>query len=373
MSEYQYYEFRAIDRPLTETQKAKVSALSSRAHVTSHSASFVYNYGDFGGDPEQLMKDYFDAMLYIANWGSRRLMFRIPRSVIDTKRIGLYCISEEIAKIEAKESVILDLNFDDEELTEWTEGEGWLDELVGLREELIQGDYRVLYLAWLKAAPNASAVEDIDEDTLEPPVPPGLNQLSSALKAFVEFLGIDEAMLVVAAQKSENRKQESLQLEEWVEKLPIKEQHDFLIRLSRGEHSLSILLNRRLHELATEAQPPKEGTDTEQRTISELIQGAEEWRKRKQEEKRRKAELARKRRLEELSTKESQVWQQVEALIEEKKPKSYDSAIVLLKDLQDLAEYRGKIEEFQKRVAEIQQTYSNRPGLRDRLRRAKLI
>ena len=51
-SEYQYYEFRAIDRPLTETQKSKISALSSRARVTSHTASFVYNYGDFKGNPE---------------------------------------------------------------------------------------------------------------------------------------------------------------------------------------------------------------------------------------------------------------------------------------------------------------------------------
>ena len=33
MSEYQYYEFRTIDRPLTEAQKLKISALSSRAHV----------------------------------------------------------------------------------------------------------------------------------------------------------------------------------------------------------------------------------------------------------------------------------------------------------------------------------------------------
>ena len=55
MSEYQYYEFRAIDRPLTGRQKASVSALSSRAYVTSHAASFVYNYGDFRGDPEKLM------------------------------------------------------------------------------------------------------------------------------------------------------------------------------------------------------------------------------------------------------------------------------------------------------------------------------
>lgn len=174
MSEYQYYEFRAIDRPLTETQKSKISALSSRAHVTSHVAFFVYNYGDF----------------------------------------------------------------------------------------------RVLYLAWLKAAENALGGEDIDGDTLEPPVPPGLNQLSDALKTFVSFLEIDDAMLVVAAQKSKERKQESLQLEKWVETLPIKEQHNFLKRLSRGETGLSVLLNRRLHELANKTTFSDEGIDSGQRTIA---------------------------------------------------------------------------------------------------------
>ena len=122
-------------------------------------------------------------------------MFRIPLSLIDTKKVGLYCISKEIDEIVTKESVVLDLNFHDEELAEWTEGEGWLDELVELREELIQGDFRVLYLAWLKAAENALGLEGIDKDTVEPPVPPGLNQLSDALKTFVRFLGIDEAML----------------------------------------------------------------------------------------------------------------------------------------------------------------------------------
>ncbi|MBM2835763.1 MAG: hypothetical protein HW406_2924 [Candidatus Brocadiaceae bacterium] len=118
MSEYQYYEFRAIDRPLTETQKSKISALSSRAHVTSHMAYFVYNYGDFRGNPEQLMRDYFDAMVYMTNWGSRRLMFRIPLSLIDTKKAELYCVSEEINAIATKEGVVLDMNFHDEELAE---------------------------------------------------------------------------------------------------------------------------------------------------------------------------------------------------------------------------------------------------------------
>ncbi len=316
MSEYQYYEFRAIDRSLTEKQQSIISALSSRAHVTSYKATFVYNYGDFRGNPEQLMRDYFDAMVYMANWGSRRLMFRIPLSLIDTKKAGLYCITDEIDAKATQGFVVLDMNFHDEELAEWTEGEGWLDELVGLRDELIQGDFRVLYLAWLKAAENALGFEGIDDDTPEPPVPPGLNQLSGALKTFVSFLGIDEAALVVAAQKS---------------------------------------------------------MASAQRTIGELIHAAAEWRKCKQEENLRKEELVRKRRLEELAVKENEVWQQVEALIKEKKPKSYDNALDLLKDLRELAEYQGKLEKFKDQIAEIQQTYSSRPALRSRILHAKLI
>ncbi|UJS19861.1 MAG: hypothetical protein L3J18_13275 [Candidatus Brocadia sp.] len=373
MSEYQYYEFRAIDRPLTEAQKSKISALSSRAHVTSHTASFVYNYGDFRGNPEQLMSDYFDAMVYVSDWGSRRLMFRIPLSLIDTKKLGRYCISEEINARETKQGVVLDMNFHDEELADWTEGEGWLDELVEMRAELIRGDSRVLYLAWLKAAENALRAEDIDDDTLEPPVPPGLNQLSGAQNVFVRFLEIDEAMLVVAAQKSEEQKEDHLQLENWVEKLSIEEQHEFLRRLSRGEPNLSVLMNRRLHELANKTQCSADGGGIGQRTIAGLIQAAEEWRSRKQEDERRKEELARKRRLEEFAVKENDAWQQVEILINEKKPKSYDSAIGLLKELRELAEYQGRLEGFKKRVAEIQQTYSNRPALRDRILHASLI
>ncbi len=44
MSEYQYYEFMAIDRPLTEVEQSKMRKISSRAQVTPKSASFVYNY-----------------------------------------------------------------------------------------------------------------------------------------------------------------------------------------------------------------------------------------------------------------------------------------------------------------------------------------
>ena len=82
MSEYQYYEFQSIEQPLNNNQKSYIQSLSSRASVSSRKASFVYNYGDFSGDISQLMQQYFDAMLYISNWGSRHLRFRIPCELI---------------------------------------------------------------------------------------------------------------------------------------------------------------------------------------------------------------------------------------------------------------------------------------------------
>jgi hypothetical protein len=53
----------------------------------------------------------------------------------------------------------------------WIQGEGWLPQLMGLRDDLLRGDYRLLYLAWLKAI---TLEEEILEEVPEPPVSPGL-------------------------------------------------------------------------------------------------------------------------------------------------------------------------------------------------------
>jgi hypothetical protein len=42
MSEYQSYEFVAVDRPLTAVQQGELRALSTRARITS--SSFVNDY-----------------------------------------------------------------------------------------------------------------------------------------------------------------------------------------------------------------------------------------------------------------------------------------------------------------------------------------
>jgi hypothetical protein len=77
--EYQYYEFRAIDKSLDNDEMEKLRSLSSRAEITSTSLTNEYSYGSFRGKPEDLMSRYFDAFVSVANWGTRRLMFRFPK------------------------------------------------------------------------------------------------------------------------------------------------------------------------------------------------------------------------------------------------------------------------------------------------------
>jgi len=83
VSEYQYYKFLAIDKPLTDAQRAELRKLSSRAEITSTGFTNEHSFGDFQGQPEKLMERYFGAFLYLANWGTRRLMFRLPRTLLD--------------------------------------------------------------------------------------------------------------------------------------------------------------------------------------------------------------------------------------------------------------------------------------------------
>ena len=60
MSEYQYYDFKAIDRALTKTEMAALRAVSTRAVITSTSFTNHYEWGDLKADPLKLLEKYFD-------------------------------------------------------------------------------------------------------------------------------------------------------------------------------------------------------------------------------------------------------------------------------------------------------------------------
>ena len=67
------------------------TSTTSSASLTPTSFVNTYHWGDFRGDPRQLMAKYFDAFLYLANWGTRHLMIRLPARLwsVMTRTFGL--------------------------------------------------------------------------------------------------------------------------------------------------------------------------------------------------------------------------------------------------------------------------------------------
>ena len=185
MSEYQYYEFLALDRPLTAEQRAELRAISTRAEITATRFVNEYQWGDLKGDPRKMMERYFDAFLYLANWGTRRLIFRLPRGVLDAEAAGQYCYSDTASITETGSHLILSLFVDREPDDYWDEPGGQLAAMVQARAELAAGDLRLLYLAWLLAL----QWDEVDDEDTEPPVPAGLENLSASLQGGRRFPG----------------------------------------------------------------------------------------------------------------------------------------------------------------------------------------
>jgi hypothetical protein len=242
MSEYQYYEFLALDRPLTPEQRAELRSISSRAEITATRFVNEYQWGDLKGDPLQMVKGYFDAFLYLANWGTRHVMFRLPRGVLDPEAAGQYCGTDTASLIETDSHLILSLHVDQEEADDdWDEPGGQLAAMVQARSELAAGDLRLLYLAWLLALQS----DEVDDEETEPPVPAGLGNLSAGLQAIVDFFEIDEDLIAVAAASSPALK-ESAGLAEWVAARPAQEKDELLTRTAAGEGAqVQALLLRR--------------------------------------------------------------------------------------------------------------------------------
>ncbi len=385
MSEYQYYEFRAIDRPLSQKEMDELRALSTRAEITPTSFTNTYQWGDFKGNPATLMDRYFDAFVYVANWGTHRLMFRIPRRFLDAEAASAYCDGEALSLEAKKEHVVLEFASEDEGGDEWTEGEHWMSSLISLRAELMRGDSRALYLGWLASLPSRDP--DDEDDRLEPPVPPGLAKPSAPLRALAEFLRVDDELIEAAASGSvgeppaEPSRTESAR---WIKGLPAPDKDAYLLRFLAGEGDL--LLRAELSKRFREATVPKgarPSPDAMRRTVAQLLAGrdalvgektlkAAEREAGERARREREQAAARAKDLDELARREPATWREIEVLITTKRPNDYDRAVTLLVDLRDLAGRSGRAEEAEARIQELRQRHNNKPSLLKRLDNKRL-
>ena len=126
--------------------------------------------------------------------------------------------------------------------------------MILIREQILQGDYRALYLIWLKAV--SSEDSDEDDPETEPPIPAGLGNLNSSHQAFIEFFDLDEYLVKAAAKASpELNPASTAPLEKMLLQLTRKECITFLRQVLNNEPQVSMALQKRLEELAG-TRPP---------------------------------------------------------------------------------------------------------------------
>ncbi|RLE21030.1 MAG: hypothetical protein DRJ08_06190, partial [Acidobacteria bacterium] len=245
MSEYQYYEYRAIDKPLTAKEMASLRSLSTRALITPVSFSNYYTWGGFREDPDELMDQYFDVYVWVTNWRTATFKIRLPLKAIEkemaTALSSPYALdfkmtpSHWIVTWELTESEDSDGYVEDD-------GRGWMARLAPIREELIQGDYRSLYIGWLaQVSRNMLADEE-----LEPMPMSGVGELTPAQQALAAFLELNQDLLSGAAidnpplQSSASLRH---QREEWINSLSRNELGKFIdgILASRERETVRML------------------------------------------------------------------------------------------------------------------------------------
>ena len=380
MSEYQRYEFMTSDRSLTRAQLDEVNGLSSHIEASSTHAVIEYHWGDFKYDPIEVLHKYFDGFLYWANWGSPRLALRFPHGILPADLIDGYDFDDFVTFTKHPDYDILDMHLGEIEAPdEWTEYD--LGSLISIRDELMEGDLRALYIAWLATVSMLGSYDEYDDEEEEeedrvgivPPVPPAFATLTETQQALAELFQLPQELLVAAAEHSC-----AIQLSThddfvaWVELLPEGRRKDYLVRLARNESGLSRLLVKELRKLGqgeTRVTPP----EGERVTYVTLLAESKAIKVRLAHERREQERQARLCHLQEVQDHQEDYWRQADQAAARGSGTGYDEAVRLLIELRDAADQFKETQQFQEHFRAWVRPHMRRPAFIKRLQGHKFV
>src|SRR5215469_13425077 len=130
---------------------AELRDISTRAEITSTSFTNHYEWGDLKADPLKLLEKYFDAFVYVANWGTREFYLRLPAKLTDCNSL-IAMLPGEAAQVWKAGKYLIAGFSNESEYDDLDDGTTWMGSLTPLRSELLLGDLRCLYLGWLLSA-----------------------------------------------------------------------------------------------------------------------------------------------------------------------------------------------------------------------------
>lgn len=390
MSEYQFLEFLAIDRRLTDAQMAELRTITSRAEITPTSLTNEYHFGSFKGDEYQLLQTHFDAFYYFANWGTERLLFRLPLGLFDARTLDEFAVEPSLELHQFERDLVVEFTFDGDaggyyEGADDDYDEGWnlddegrfdesfagaeLAEFVSVRAQLLAGDLRPLYLGWLSAV----ALGHVENQAEEPTVPPGLGSLDAGLMKLAQWLRIPPAYVRTAAEQSPPLAMDSPleDVRSWLLGHTDEVRLQWLIDLLRDATGQA---RTRLQLLiAKDRQAATSGTDSKRRTAKALRQRAEKLEQEALAAEQGRLAEEKKAKLRKVAEEEPAIWQEVDRLITSKRSRDLERAVDLLIDLREMAEQERRTDKVQSRIDQLHQKHIKRRALIRRFRDAQLI
>jgi hypothetical protein len=337
MSEYQYVGFRAIDGPVSEKNLKFMRQQSSRAEITAWSFDNEYQYGDFHGNADEMLRRGFDFHFHYANFGVRKLMIRLPHGLPDAGAAEPYFEEDSLSFVKDRQGpggiLCIEPYFEPGDLDDLWEFHEALDRLLPLRAEIMGGDLRPLYLAHLAVACDNN--HDPDETT-EAPVPAGLDKPTDAQRALAELYGLSEALVTAAAQKSPTlaeRAESQNQYAAWLQRQPEATKTAWLAQVMADAHSP--VRREILAEFQKSQRTPTWPTVRTERTIAQLRAAAEEIQQANDRRKAEKAARQRAKKLADMAADPLPTLRETEQLIKQRSRDAYDQIATLLADLRE--------------------------------------
>jgi hypothetical protein len=382
MSEYQYYEFAVIDRRLTSAEMAHLRGVSTRAEITPTGFVNHYEWGDLKADPTAWMRHFFDAFVYSANWCRCRLALRVPLATFGGAELEPFSAPHNLSVEASDAHWIIDWSLDESQNHErfsTDDGSGWMRRLVPLRDELLRGDLRPLYLGWLAAAAGGG----LPDNAREPELPPGLAQLSPPQEALVEFLEIDPDILAVAtagsARASQSDSTQATDIDTWLKEWSRDEMAAVLKLMAQGEGHDAERRVRARHAAWLKAKRPPRSLSAPRRSVGQLRELAQSasgirFEHEAKEHARVEAELRGlyEANLRLLMTEVDKHWEAVDALVQRGSGSGYDEAVRALIALAEGYTLTSRREAFDHTLRRMLVPHTKRGALMRRLSEAGL-
>lgn len=367
MSEYQFYEFVSVDKQLSSDEMDQLRSISTRADISSTRFCNTYNYGDLKAQPEELLLRYFDAFVYASNFAFQRFLIKLPKECFNPGFLKPYFPGDGYqCSFKAKKNVwLLEFTYSNENGYDddgWVDGEGWMGRLLSIRNELIKGDYRSLYLAWLAEIEHLERIDELPDNLIEPPVPAGLGQLTASQSALCEFLKLPAHIVKAAARGIADTDTPELEelVSQWLTHQPFEQCKLMLKELLLDETGVV-----RSKQVATIVQNHNDSASSElsskqgqPRTVSDLKQDAEAIQQKMIEAERLKRQKVLEKHIEEVAAREPAYWNRLEELFEQRGSYSvYDEIKEKARSLKQVAQSKNRLADFEHRICLIKETF----------------